>query len=424
MKNFILTTALMSLNIALVADHTPDHSGTENLSLIAKNGQVISADYEKITISKSFYSEGAAYGDLNGDGVNDLVAGSFWWEGPEYKVKHQIRELDGSKKHTPVKNNAYTPIKYSNSFGNWVRDINKDGHNDILLVGLPGSPLYAYLNPGKGQGQWQEVALWDVVDNESPQLLDVDGDGTEELICNYDGYFGYAKMNPKNPLDKWVFHKISTKGKWHKYTHGIGMGDVNNDGLMDMLAGHGWLEQPKDAKPGQEWIYHKHEFSNGERHCGAQMFTYDVDGDGRNDVITSGNAHGYGLYWFKNIDNKSFSKQVIMGTKAKDNKYGVKFSQLHAIEHVDMNNDGLKDIVTGKRYWAHGPKGDAEPMAPAVLYVFQLVRENGKAYYKPIKIDNNSGVGTQFSAGDVNKDGLNDIFVSNKKGTHLFLQKK
>ena len=84
-----------------------------------------------------------------------------------------------------------------------------------------------------------------------------------------------------------------------------------------------------------------------------------------------------------------------------------------------MNNDGLKDIVTGKRYWAHGPKGDAEPMAPAALYVFQLVRENGKAHYKPIKIDNNSGVGTQFSAGDVNKDGLNDIFVSNKKGTHL-----
>ena len=116
---------------------------------------------------------------------------------------------------------------------------------------------------------------------------------------------------------------------------------------------------------------------------------YDVDGDGRNDVITSGNAHGYGLYWFKNIDNKNFSKQVIMGTKAKDNKYGVKFSQLHAIELADMNNDGLKDIVTGKRYWAHGPKGDVEAMAPAVLYVFQLIREDGKAYYKPIKIDDN-----------------------------------
>ena len=217
--------------------------------------------------------------------------------------------------------------------------------------------------------------------------------------------------------------KISAKGKWHKYTHGIGIGDVNNDGRMDMLAGHGWLEQPANARAGQKWIYHKQQFSNGERDCGAQMFAYDVDGDGKNDVITSGNAHGYGLYWFKNIDNKTFEKQTIMGVTPQDNKFGVKFSQLHAIELIDMDGDGLKDIVTGKRYWAHGPKGDVEAMAPAVLYIFKLVRENGQVYFKPIKVDDNSGVGTQVVTGDINKDGKNDVLVSNKKGVFLFLKK-
>jgi hypothetical protein len=113
-----------------------------------------------------------------------------------------------------------------------------------------------------------------------------------------------------------------------------------------------------------------------------------------------------------------------MGTSPKDNKFGVKFSQIHALKLIDMDGDGLKDIVTGKRYWAGGPKGDAEPMAPAVLYVLKLVRENGQAYYKPSKIDDNSGVGTQVNAGDINKDGLNDILVSNKKGTFVFLKKK
>jgi len=29
------------------------------------------------------------------------------------------------------------------------------------------------------------------------------------------------------------------------------------------------------------------------------MFAYDVNGDGLNDVITSINAHGYGLAWYE-----------------------------------------------------------------------------------------------------------------------------
>ena len=36
-----------------------------------------------------------------------------------------------------------------------------------------------------------------------------------------------------------------------------------------------------------------------------------------------------------------------------------------------------RDIVTGKRYWAHGAHGDVDPGAPAVLYWFKLVRGKG-----------------------------------------------
>ena len=43
-----------------------------------------------------------------------------------------------------------------------------------------------------------------------------------------------------------------------------------------------------------------------------------------------------------------------MGSKPEHNPYGVKFSQLHALQLVDMDGDGLKDLITGKRYWAHG----------------------------------------------------------------------
>ena len=90
---------------------------------------------------------------------------------------------------------------------------------------------------------------------------------------------------------------------------------------------------------------------------------------------------------------------------------------------VDINGDGLKDLVTGKRWWAHGPKGDADPNAPAVLYWFEARKgSDGVTSFTPHQIDDDSGIGTQFWVGDINGDKLPDIVVANKKGVFLFEQ--
>ena len=156
------------------------------------------------------------------------------------------------------------------------------------------------------------------------------------------------------------------------------------------------------------------------------MFAYDVDGDGDTDVVTAMNAHGYGLSWHEqitNIDGIGFKEHMVMTNLPKDNAYGVSFSQLHALSCIDMDNDGVLDIVTGKCYYAHNGR-DPGAEEPAVLYWFKTVRnDDGSAELVPYKIDDNSGVGRQISTGDLNDDGKIDIVTANKKGVFVFIQK-
>ncbi len=367
--------------------------------------------FKKIKMTDKFHSEGMYFGDFNHDGKTDVTAGSLWYAGPSFQTASEFR---------PAK--AFDPNGYSDAFFNFAADFNGDGWDDPLVVGFPGAAAYWYENPQGKPGPWKQHLALAIVDNESPGFADITGDGKPELICHTDGYLGYAEPDWKDPTKPWSFRQISAKGGWGKYQHGMGYGDVNNDGRIDLLMREGWWEQPAADKTGEPWAYHKADFGGG----GAQMHVYDVDGDKDNDVITSLVAHGYGLAWFENVkDDKgeiTFKQHLITGSKPEENKYGVKFSQLHAVDLVDMDGDGLKDIITGKRYWAHGPKGDAEPDAPAVLYWFKLVRSNAGVDFVPYEIDNDSGVGTQVIAADVTNDGLIDVLVGNKKGHFVFVQ--
>jgi hypothetical protein len=52
-------------------------------------------------------------------------------------------------------------------------------------------------------------------------------------------------------------------------------------------------------------------------------------------------------------DEVTFKRHVIMGSHPAENHYGVLFSELHSVNLADIDGDGLKDIVTGKTYYSH-----------------------------------------------------------------------
>ena len=403
--------------------------------------------FKKIQLSDQFWSEGANFGDFNKDGVMDVVSGPYWWEGPDFKKR---REYYPAAKTFELKLGPMTKVTvpgfhgtlgkenaYSDNFFAYTHDFNGDGWTDILIYGFPGLDASWYENPKGKEGNWQKHLAFAVVDNESPQWLDITGDGKPEIICNSGGYFAYITPDWNEPTKPWTLHKITPKGGWQRFTHGIGVGDVNGDGKTDLLEANGWWEQPASLAGDPEWKQHKVPFAPA--HGSAHMYAYDVNGDGLNDVITSLAAHGYGLAWFEQLKERDakgevrFTQHNIMNPQINPkvppsaNEYGVRFSQLHAIDLVDMDGDGLKDIVTGKRIWAHGPGGDAEPNAPAVLYWFKLNRGADKSVqWIPYQIDGDSGIGTQVVAGDLNGDKLPDVVVGNKKGTfvHIHSAKK
>ena len=333
-------------------------------------------EFSRQQISKHFWAEGANFGDFNKDGKMDIVCGPYWWEGPGFTKRHTysddaktstIKKEDGTTETIPgFKGALSNENDYSKNFLAYTHDFNADGWTDILILGFPGEQSWWYENPQGKDGSWVQHVALDVTDNESPTFTDITGDGKPEIVCNAGGYFGYAEFDPKNAGGKFKWHSISPKGDWQRFTHGIGVGDVNGDGKMDILEKDGWWEQPASLAGDPVWAKHDALFGGG----GAQMFAYDVNGDGRNDVITSLAAHGYGLVWFEQTNEggaMGWTKHLIVGDKPEQNPLGIAFSQLHAIDLIDMNGDGFKDIVTGKRFWAHGPGGDADPNGTPLL---------------------------------------------------------
>lgn len=362
-------------------------------------------------LSKLFHGEGGALADFDADGHCDVVAGYQIFFGPDFQTTTKLFD-----------SNPYNINGYSEYFFDFDYDIDADGDSDILVVGFPGSPSHWYRNPGKEsarKGMWERFTVLEVTDNESPMFEDLTGDGKPELLCCNNGHFGFAEI-PKNPTDVWAFRPVSEPGPYQRFTHGIGFGDVNDDGFRDVLSKDGWWENPGQPT-GSTWIFHPAAFSGPG---GAQMYAIDLDGDKISEVVTSLAAHAYGLAVYKKRPGEKeyqWDRIDIMTDKAETSPTGLAISQLHAVAIADMDGDGKPDILTGKRFWAHNGNDLGENELPMLVW-FKPIAVAGGLKFEPHVIDEDSGVGTQVSVEDIDGDGKLDVLSSSKRGVHILLQ--
>ncbi|MFV1966172.1 MAG: FG-GAP repeat domain-containing protein [Pirellulaceae bacterium] len=379
--------------------------------------------FKKAQLDDKFRSEGVAVGDFNRDGKMDIAAGFVWYAAPDWEM--HVIAADAPAPNSALRGSPphYDPKGYSNSFCNFAEDLNGDGWTDLIVVDFPGKPTWWFENPGDASKPWPRHVVTPVTNNESPDLLDLDGNGQRELVAGFspdaaqpdglDRQVGFM-TRAGDPEKVWKIHAVSTKASpgSRKYSHGLGAGDLNGDGRKDILCADGWWEAPAAYRDGA-WNFHTAPFGErGARGEGkaAHLYVYDFDGDGDNDVLSS-SPHAFGIWWHEQLPGDTW----------KTHEIDTSFSQAHAVCFVDMNGDDLPDFVTGKRWWAHGgrdPGGDQ----PAVMFWFELQRENGKVNWVRHPFDHNSGIGTQFQVIDVNGDDLLDVVTANKRGVFYFEQ--
>jgi hypothetical protein len=383
-------------------DSGKQDSAFPDASAVARGG------FRKVTLHRDFYCEGASFGDFNRDGATDVVAGQTWYEGPDFSVSHGVWLVE----------QPFDPKGYSNCFFEWVEDFNADGWPDVLVVGFPGTDAAWYENPAGAASAWARRQVVDYVDAESPEFVDITGDGKRELVFATGGRLGWAEPAGDAALS-WTFHPLSDARGYSTFMHGLGTGDVTGDGRADVLEATGVWAQPASLISDPLWLRTDAYFGMG----GAQMVAYDVDGDADNDVVTTLAAHGYGLAWYEQTaaDAGAFVERVIVSADEPAPDAAVILHEPHALAAADIDGDGLTDIVTGERFWGHVPAGTPDFNAPARLYWFRLERSAQGVRYLPTLIDDDSGVGTQVSVGDVTNDGLPDIVVANKKGAFVFV---
>lgn len=266
--------------------------------------------WKKTVVDPMFRSEGVAVVNVNKDGRPDIIVGDCWYEAP--------RDKDGTwTRHILRADRKFDPRNYSDSFACFTDDFNGDGFPDVIVIPWPGNPCYWYENPGAKGGLWKQHFLTNSACNETPIYVDlfktgkrilvmgwqpekVDADGTKKGNHNDRGEMCYF-VPGQDPTQPWERHSISgpsVPGKFkvpgtQMFSHGLGHGDVNGDGRVDIICTAGWWEQP-EKDDGTPWRFHPANLSNG---C-ADMYVYDVDGDGRPDIICSA-PHWYGLWWFQ-----------------------------------------------------------------------------------------------------------------------------
>ena len=177
-------------------------------------------------------AESLAVGDVNHDGLEDVVTGDFY----DNKISVFIQKSDGGF----ASRLAYTASTGPDAVA--VGDVNNDGRNDVVvahwnsaLIGVFTQKADGTLNPmttyPSVSAGYDDIAIGDVNGDGLNDVVKMNGQGLNPNIMVY-------LQNSNNTLNTSVNYSIGACSSTC-LSGGIGIGDVTGDGLADVILSYG-----------------------------------------------------------------------------------------------------------------------------------------------------------------------------------------
>ncbi len=270
------------------------------------------------------YTISCAFGDVDNDGYLDLAVGNYRLAGGRVKLyKNENGNLNPEPRWVAESDGAVCVA--------WG-DVDNDGDLDLAAVDLFGYPCVFFNN----EGQLERNPSWRAVDYNldlSCAFVDIDNDGWLDLVV---GNVNWAI--PLIRIYKNNHGQLETRASWHsvlpqtyyKSADGIAIGDVNQDGWLDIFVSnymnegaknYGFLNSEGRLDTFPNWL------SNDEN-SSIRSYLADMDGDGDLDFCYAN-------------DGRAMVYENINGSLNPNPAWSSNITSEWGISVADIDNDGL-----------------------------------------------------------------------------------